>query len=167
MADNSINPPVKTVLVYPDSVPPKRAKKSDSGMDLTAHHFISVFKGTKETKLGENCTSLSLYPGHRTLVDTGIKATVGDGYEIQIRPRSGLACKKGLTVLNTPGTVDASYRGHLGVILINTTDETLTLEKGERIAQMVVSPVVLSEVLIVEDLDETDRNDGGFGHTGV
>jgi dUTP pyrophosphatase len=105
-------------------------------------------------------------PGERKLVPTGIKIAIPIGYEAQVRPRSGLALKKGITVLNTPGTIDADYRGEVGVILFNTSDEEFYITRGDRIAQMVVNEVVGVVWKEVDSLDETDRGSGGFGHTG-
>ena len=108
-----------------------------------------------------------LKPRERALVPTGLFIALPEGYEAQVRPRSGLALKKGITVLNTPGTVDADYRGEIGVILFNTTDESFTIEPGDRIAQMVINKVEQLNWIEVDKLDETERGDGGYGHTGV
>lgn len=109
----------------------------------------------------------SIESGKHALVKTGISIELPEGYEAQVRPRSGLALKQGVTVLNTPGTIDADYRGEIGVILINHSDVTFQYEKGDRIAQMVVAPVARAEFIHVDDLSDTDRGAGGFGHTGV
>lgn len=111
--------------------------------------------------------TIILNPHSRALVPTGLFIALPEGYEAQIRPRSGLALKKGITVLNTPGTVDADYRGEVGVILFNTTDEPFTIEAGDRIAQMIINKVEQLNWIEVEELDETERGDGGFGHTQV
>ena len=107
-----------------------------------------------------------LQPGDRALIPTGIKIALPDGYEAQIRPRSGLAYKHGITVLNSPGTIDADYRGDVGVLLINHGREAFTVEDGMRVAQMVVAQYSQFEWESVEDLDETARGAGGFGSTG-
>jgi dUTP pyrophosphatase len=107
-----------------------------------------------------------LHPGDRALIPTGIKMALPDGYEAQIRPRSGLAYKHGITVLNSPGTIDADYRGDVGVLLINHGREAFTVEDGMRVAQMVVAQYSQFEWESVEDLDETARGAGGFGSTG-
>ena len=107
-----------------------------------------------------------LQPGDRTLIPTGIKIALPEGYEAQIRPRSGLAYKHGITVLNSPGTIDADYRGDVGVLLINHGREAFTIEDGMRVAQMVVAQYSQFEWESVEDLDETARGTGGFGSTG-
>ena len=108
-----------------------------------------------------------LQPLQRALVPTGVSIELPHGYECQIRPRSGLALKKGVTVLNTPGTIDADYRGEIGVILINLSDTPFTIENGERICQMIVSRYSKVEWTEVEVLGDTERGAGGFGHTGV
>jgi dUTP pyrophosphatase len=107
-----------------------------------------------------------LQPGDRALIPTGIKMALPDGYEAQIRPRSGLAYKHGITVLNSPGTIDADYRGDVGVLLINHGREAFTVEDGMRVAQMVVAQYSQFEWESAEDLDETARGAGGFGSTG-
>jgi dUTP pyrophosphatase len=108
-----------------------------------------------------------LKPMERRLVPTGLHIALPVGYEAQVRPRSGLALKKGITVLNAPGTVDADYRGDVGVILINLSDEPFTIEDGERIAQMVIARHEHAEFIPLDVLDETERGEGGYGHTGV
>lgn len=108
-----------------------------------------------------------LPPLGRALIPTGLFLQLPEGWEAQVRPRSGLAIKKGITVLNTPGTIDADYRGEVKVVLINLSDEDFVVEDGDRIAQMVFSCFQKGEFLEVEALDETERGAGGFGHTGV
>lgn len=110
---------------------------------------------------------IELKPLSRALIPTGLHIALPEGYEAQIRPRSGLAIKKGITCLNTPGTIDADYRGDVGVILINLSAETFIVNPGERIAQMVINKFEQAEFELVEELDETERGEGGFGHTGV
>lgn len=107
-----------------------------------------------------------LEPGQRALVPTGIAIALPDGFEAQIRPRSGLALKNGIALVNSPGTIDPDYRGEIGVIVINHGTDSFILKRGERIAQMVFSPFVRAEFLDVNELDETTRGEGGFGHTG-
>ena len=102
----------------------------------------------------------------RALIPTGLFIELPEGYEAQIRPRSGLAIKFGLTCLNTPGTIDSDYRGEIKVILINLSKEAQTIHHGERIAQMIVSPVTKAELILVEQINSTVRDNGGFGHTG-
>ena len=111
--------------------------------------------------------SIILKPLERTIVPTGLFLELPIGIEAQVRPRSGLAIKKGVTVLNAPGTVDADYRGEVGVILINLSSEEFTIENGERIAQLVIAKHERAEWLEVETLSKTDRGEGGFGSTGV
>lgn len=108
-----------------------------------------------------------LKPMQRCLVPTGLFIALPDGYEAQIRPRSGLALKKGVTVLNTPGTIDADYRGEIGIILINLSQEDFVIEDGERIAQMIIARYEQVQWIPVDVLDETERGVGGFGHSGV
>jgi dUTP pyrophosphatase len=107
-----------------------------------------------------------LSPGHRALVPTGLTIALPSGFEAQIRPRSGLASKHGVTVLNSPGTVDADYRGEIGVLLINHGDTPFQIRRGERIAQMVIGSVVRAELVPAATLSATDRGSGGFGSTG-
>ena len=129
---------------------PERATPHASGFDLRA------------------CLErpLVLEPGRRALVPTGIVVALPPGHEAQVRPRSGLALKKGLTLLNSPGTVDADYRGEIGVLLVNLGQEPVTIRRGERIAQLVVQRVPGAALVEVEELPETERGPGGFGHTG-
>ena len=105
--------------------------------------------------------------GKTAIVPTGLFFEIPNGYEIQIRPRSGLAAKNGVTVLNTPGTIDSDYRGEIKIILINLGDEDFVINSGDRIAQMIVAPVTQADFSIVENLSETERGTGGFGSTGV
>ncbi|MEN9972221.1 MAG: hypothetical protein RIS20_568 [Bacteroidota bacterium] len=130
---------------------PKYETIGSSGMDIRANMDATVL----------------LKPLQRTLIKTGLFLEMDPSIECQIRPRSGLALKKGLTVLNTPGTVDADYRGEVGVILINLSDETVDIEDGERIAQMVFCPVQKVVLEEVTELTESERGAGGFGSTGV
>lgn len=108
-----------------------------------------------------------LQPGEFRLIPCGIAVSIPVGYEAQIRPRSGLAAKYGITILNSPGTIDSDYRGEICVILINLGKEAFTINPHDRIAQMIFSPVVSGEFIVTQELDESDRSSGGFGHTGV
>ncbi len=108
-----------------------------------------------------------LTPGARTLIPTGLAIALPDGYEAQVRPRSGLALKNGITLLNTPGTIDADYRGEIGIILTNLGKEDFTVERGMRIAQMLIAPVTRLTWNAVSSLDKSERGSGGFGSTGV
>lgn len=130
---------------------PKYATASSAGMDIRANIEQPIV----------------LKPLERCLVPTGLHIALPEGYEAQIRPRSGLALKKGLTVLNSPGTIDADFRGEIGVILINLSSEDSTINDGERIAQMVIARYEQAEWEPVETLDDTERGTGGFGHSGV
>jgi dUTP pyrophosphatase len=111
--------------------------------------------------------SITLKPLERTLVRTGLFIELPNGYEAQVRPRSGLAAKKGITVLNSPGTIDADYRGEIGVILVNLSQDDFVIENGERIAQLVIAKHERAEWIEVQELSETSRGEGGFGSTGV
>ena len=110
---------------------------------------------------------VTLEPGERRLVPTGISVAIPEGFEGQIRPRSGLAIQKGIGIVNGPGTIDADYRGEIGILLINLGKEAFEIRHGDRIAQMVVSPVVRAVLEEVDDLSPTGRQGGGFGHTGL
>ena len=111
--------------------------------------------------------SITLKPLERRLIPTGLHIALPDGYEAQVRPRTGLAYKKGVTVLNAPGTIDADYRGDIGVILINMSNENFVVENGERVAQLVIAKYDQAEWNLVTELSETNRGEGGFGSTGV
>ena len=134
-----------------DDIPlPKHMTPHSAGMD--------IFAAVKE--------AVVIAPGKRALLPTGIAIALPPGIEAQIRPRSGLAIKNGIGLLNSPGTIDADYRGEIKIILINMGDEPFSVKRGDRIAQMVVREVFQGEWRTVDELPETDRNDGGFGHTG-
>ena len=135
--------------VHPDAVLPSYAHPSDAGMDL------------------RSVDDLTLAPGQRALVHTGLVMLLPPLYEAQVRPRSGLALKNGVTVLNTPGTIDSGYRGEVGVILINLGQAAFDVRKGDKIAQMVIAPVTQPNIEETDVVDETDRGSGGFGATGV
>lgn len=109
---------------------------------------------------------LCLAPGERALVPTGLAVAVEPGYEVQVRPRSGLALREGITLLNSPGTIDADYRGEIGLILINHGQKSFTIAAGDRIAQLIIAPVARCRIEHVAELPSTDRGTGGFGHTG-
>ena len=129
---------------------PAYATELSAGMDIRANLSASV----------------TLKPLERCLISTGLYIALPKGYEAQIRPRSGLAIKKGITVLNSPGTIDADYRGEICIILVNLSAEPFVIEDGERIAQMVIARHEQAEWTEVQTLDETERGSGGFGHTG-
>ncbi len=130
---------------------PQYATKASAGIDLRANLVNDVI----------------MKPMERTIIPTGLFMEIPVGYEAQVRPRSGLAIKKGVTVLNTPGTIDADYRGEIMVILINLSNDTFVVKHGERIAQMVIAAHEQAEWNLVKDLSETERGAGGFGSTGV
>ena len=135
------------------------------GLQLPAYETPEAAGMDLRAALGEDET-VTLKPGQSAMVPTGLSMAMPMGFEAQIRPRSGLAAKNGVTVLNTPGTIDSDYRGPLGVILLNTGQDAFGISHGDRIAQMVVSPVIQATFSIVEALDETQRGEGGFGATG-
>ena len=130
---------------------PKYETVGSSGMDLSANIDAKI----------------NIEPGKTAIIPTGLALSIPTGFEVQIRPRSGLAAKQKISVLNTPGTIDSDYRGEIKVILINLSQESFKVEKGLRIAQMVVCPVVQAQLKEVNDLSETGRGEGGFGSTGT
>lgn len=130
---------------------PVYATPQSAGMDLRANIDAPI----------------TLHPMERRLIPTGLHIALPEGYEAQVRPRSGLALKHGLTVLNSPGTIDADYRGEVGVLLINLSQEDFVINDGERIAQMIIARHEQADFVIVEELDQTERGEGGYGHTGV
>ena len=130
---------------------PKYETIGSSGMDLSANLE----------------TSINIEPGETALIPTGLSVSIPEHLEIQIRPRSGLASKKKITVLNSPGTIDSDYRGEIKVLLINHGKSIFTVEKGVRIAQMVICPIIKASLEEVEDLESTKRGEGGFGSTGA
>lgn len=137
---------------------------NESGNELPTYETFSSAGMDVRAAIKE---PLTLGPLERTLVPTGLRVQLPHGYEMQIRPRSGLALKHGISLVNTPGTVDADYRGEIKVILINLSNEPYTVSPGERICQMVIAPYTRVDWEPVKRLDETERGDGGFGHTGV
>lgn len=130
---------------------PAYATKQSAGLDLRADIDEDVI----------------LQPLQRQLIPTGLHIALPEGYEAQVRPRSGLALKHGVTVLNTPGTIDADYRGEIGVVLVNLSQNPFTVHPGERVAQLVVARYEQADLVSVDVLDETERGEGGYGHTGV
>jgi dUTP pyrophosphatase len=140
-------------------------KRLDHGQDLPLPAYQSDLAAGLDL-LAAVDDDLTLQPGNRALVPTGLAMALPAGYEAQVRPRSGLAAKHGVTVLNTPGTIDADYRGEVKVILINLGDTAFEISRGDRIAQMVIAPVLQAEIEEVEILSETSRGTGGFGSTG-
>ena len=146
---------------------PKYAHKGDAGFDLRAN--VEEIKNDNYlfNAIKFNATTIILNPGGRVLIPTGLYMAIPEGYELQIRPRSGLALKYGITVVNTPGTIDAIYRGNIGVILKNDGTEPFIIEQGDRIAQGVLNKVEEANLIEVDSLDETDRSDSGYGKSGV
>jgi dUTP pyrophosphatase len=141
---------VRVQVVRSGAVVPRYMSDCAAGMDLHAALDAPV----------------KVNPGQRMLIPTGLAFAIPEGYEGQVRPRSGLALRHGVSLVNSPGTIDADYRGEVGVILINHGEDTLTIYPGDRIAQMVLSRVVQGRLRQVDSLDETRRGSGGFGHTG-
>ena len=136
---------------------------ADTSLGLPAYETA----GAAGADLRANLTApVTLAPMARALIPTGLRMAIPDGFEVQIRPRSGLALKHGVTLVNTPGTIDSDYRGPLGVIVLNTGDAPFHIAHGDRIAQMIVAPIVQAAFDLVDDLDETTRGAGGFGSTG-
>ena len=146
---------------------PKYAHKGDAGFDLRAN--VEEIKNDNYlfNAIRFNATTIILNPGGRVLIPTGLYMAIPKGYELQIRPRSGLALNHGITVVNTPGTIDAIYRGNIGVILKNDGIEPFIIEQGDRIAQGVLNKVEEANLIEVDSLDETDRSDSGYGKSGV
>ena len=135
-----------------------------------SHHVLPAYSTAQSAGMDIRANleqPIVLKPFQRCLVPTGLYIALPDGYEAQIRPRSGLALKKGITVLNTPGTIDADYRGEIGIILINLSQDDFVIEDGERGAQMIIARYEQAEWVAVDVLDETERGAGGFGHSGV
>lgn len=152
MSPSALNPTLTVAVrrLRPEAIVPRYMTALAAGVDLHAALDQSV----------------TVVPGARILVPTGLAMAIPAGFEGQVRPRSGLALKKGIALVNAPGTIDADYRGEIGIILINHGQEPVTIAPGERIAQLVIAPVVRVGFAEVAELDETLRNHGGFGHTG-
>ncbi|OKL44576.1 dUTP diphosphatase [Pseudovibrio exalbescens] len=146
--------------------PSLKIKRLEHAQDLPLPAYESVQAAGLDLRAAVHDT-ISLKPGERAMVETGLSMAIPSGFEGQVRPRSGLAAKHGVTVLNTPGTIDADYRGEVKVILINLGSEMFLIERGMRIAQLIVAPVTQAHILEVNQLDETERGDGGFGSSGT
>ena len=142
---------VKVKKLHPQAVVPAYMTEQAAGMDLCTVADAPVV----------------VAPGERTLLPTGLAMEIPPGFEGQVRPRSGLALKKGIALVNAPGTIDADYRGEIGIIIINHGHEPVEFMPGDRVAQLIIAPVTRAALVEVEDLAETTRNAGGFGHTGV
>ena len=162
-------------IVLDDGVrPPEYKTEGSSGMDVSAQGIIRYGEPKMVATMGfirkqfDKEKEINILPGERLLVDTGITlAHMEPGHEIQVRSRSGMTLKKGLVVLNSPGTIDSDYRGRIGVVLYNSSKTVQHLLKGDRIAQLVVAPVKKEEIEVVESVNGTERGDGGFGSTGT
>ena len=142
---------VSVKKLHPQAVLPRYMTEHAAGMDLCA-------------ALDE---PLILQPGERCIVPTGIAMAIPPGFEGQVRPRSGLAIREGITMLNSPGTIDADYRGEIGMIAVNHGQKAVTFRHGDRVAQLIIAPVTMAALAEVDVLPDTERGDGGFGHTGV
>ena len=140
---------VKIKKLHPEAIVPQYAHEGDSGADL----FSTI--------------DYTLQPMERKAIPTGLSAEIPKGFELQVRPKSGLALKNGITVLNTPGTIDYGYRGEIHAILINLGSEPYIIKAGQKVAQLVAAPVAYAKFEVVEDLSETSRGEGGFGSTGL
>jgi len=147
---NSVNVAITREPGCEDLALPAYETEQSAGMDLRAAVTESI----------------TLQPGARDLIPAGIRIALPPGYEAQVRPRSGLAIKKGISLLNSPGTIDADYRGEIRVIMANLGQEPFTINRGDRIAQLIIAPVTQATWQEVDSLDETERGTGGFGHTG-
>ena len=153
----SISVNISRVQSADSDVPlPRYETEGAAGMDVFANFGSARLRG-----------GVTLMPGERKLIPTGFRLAIPRGFEVQVRPRSGLALKRGLTVANAPGTIDSDYRGQVGVILINLGRETFDINHGDRIAQIVLAPVSRMEWVETDHLDETERGAGGFGSTGI
>ena len=150
MADEPVIVSIRRIPGSEDIPLPEYATPGSAGLDLRAAVDSDVI----------------LLPGERKLIPTGLTLAIPEGYEGQVRPRSGLALKHGISMANTPGTIDSDYRGPVQVIMINLGSEPFVVRRGDRIAQLVICPVAHARLVEVESLPETARNDGGFGHTG-
>jgi dUTP pyrophosphatase len=142
---------VKVKKLHPNAIVPRYMTKHAAGMDLCTVADEPVV----------------LAPGERALLPTGLAMEIPPGYEGQVRPRSGLALKKGIALVNSPGTIDADYRGEIGIIIINHGSEAVEIMPGDRVAQLIVAPVTRAALVEVDGLNDTGRNSGGFGHTGL
>ena len=159
---------IKFKKLHPEAVIPKYATEGSAGFDFYAvieeEASANAVIGISDTIAGER--GQWVYRDHVTVIRTGLAVAIPRGYEIQVRPRSGLAFKHGITVVNTPGTIDSDYRGEIKVILTSVAQAGVLIRHGERIAQGVLAPVPLADIVEVDDLDKTERGEGGFGSTG-
>jgi dUTP pyrophosphatase len=142
-----------------------KVKRIREGWELPLPRYMTPLSSGMDLYAGPD-EATTLNPGERKLIPTGIAVAIPEGFEGQVRPRSGLAFKYGITLLNTPGTIDADYRGEIGVLLINLGSQPFTVNYGDRIAQLVIAPVCQACLEWTEDLEDTSRSGGGFGHTG-
>ncbi len=145
----------------------RRLPEADAALPIPAYETKGAAGADVRADLsGLELSDFTLEPGERALIPTGFAVEIPFGFELQVRPRSGLALKHGLSLVNTPGTIDSDYRGPLGIIVVNLGQEPITINHGDRIAQLVVAPVVRAEFLAAETLSVSDRGESGFGSTG-
>lgn len=156
---------IKVINKSPNALPVYTTSQA-AGMDVRAWCVDDKFPGHL-ANWDEEAQCVRIFPGGRALIHTGLYFGLPEGYEMQVRPRSGLALKNGITIINTPGTLDADYTGELGVILLNLSDEPFEVRTGDRIAQLVINKVERFPFVEVESLEETDRNAAGFGTSGI
>lgn len=147
---------IKVKKLHPESIIPTYATEHSAGMDLYSNLHLE----------DENIATIELLPGERTLIKTGISMSIPEGFEGQVRPRSGLALKHGISIVNSPGTIDSDYIGDIGIILINHSNELFVIQHGVRIAQLVITSYNKCNLVEVEELSDTERGVGGFGHSG-
>jgi len=168
---------IQVEKMYEDVILPEYKCDGDSGMDIRAYFTDDFLNKIRKDMISHSDNfplsyvniekkSISLLPNHRILIPTGIKTIIPNGYEIQVRPRSGLSIKNGITVLNSPGTIDSGYRHEYGIIIQNNGERDFRIEHGDRIAQIILMPVPKIKWEIIDKVDESDRM-GGFGHTGI
>jgi dUTP pyrophosphatase len=153
------------IIVNDPKLIPKKEHDSDAGFDLRADEFVAVNNDSSLTEM--NSDYYLLRSGQSILVKTGVKIELPESYEAQIRPRSGLALKHGISIVNSPGTIDSGYRNIIGIILINQGSNDFLINKYDRIAQMVITKLPEVSLVNVNELNVTDRNEGGFGSTGI
>ncbi len=142
-----------------------KIKRLEHGKDLPLPRYMTEWSAGMDIYAAVD-TEIVLRPGERKLVPTGISVSIPPGFEAQIRPRSGLAIKYGIGMLNSPGTIDADYRGEIKIILINLGDKPFIIKRGDRIAQMIINKISYAKIKLVDELPPTNRGEGGFGHTG-
>jgi dUTP pyrophosphatase len=162
-----MNPKMYVKKLFEDAKLPVRANPTDSGADVFAYNMLEYYSSENKKFIVSNSNNFFILPNDRVLIGTGLSATVGVGYEIQVRSKSGMTLKSGITVLNSPGTIDESFTGQISVILFNHSKVPYKICIGDKIAQLVVCQVILSKFEIVDELAHTDRGNNGFGSSGI